>query len=60
MVAVVIRRFKPTTLMFWVVLGLTLFVWVLRGLKLLGFVPGLFLWALIFACLVLAVVSNIR
>lgn len=55
-----IRRFKPTTLMFWVVLGLTLFVWVLRGLKLLGFVPGLFLWALIFACLVLAVVSNIR
>lgn len=55
-----IRRFKPTTLMFWAVFGLTLLIWVLRGLKLLGFVPGVFLWVLIFACLVLAVVSNIR
>lgn len=55
-----INRLKPTTLMFWVVFGLTMVIWILRGVKLLGFIPGMFLWGLIFACIVLAVLSNIR
>ncbi|EKQ68544.1 hypothetical protein OsccyDRAFT_3082 [Leptolyngbyaceae cyanobacterium JSC-12] len=56
----VTRRLKPTTLIFLTLLGLTLIVWVLRGLTILGFIPGAFLWVLIFTCILLAVLSNIR
>ena len=55
-----IRALKTPTLIFLVTLGLTLLVWVLRGVKVLGFMPGGVLWVLIFACIVLAVLSNIR
>lgn len=55
-----IKPLKTTTLLFWIVLGLTLLVWVLRGIRVLGFMPGAFLWVLIFACILLAVLSNIR
>lgn len=54
------RRLKTTTLIFWGLLGFTLLVWVLRGLTLLGFMPGAVLWILIFACILMAVISNIR
>lgn len=53
-------RIKPTTLVFLFMLGLTLVVWGLRGVALLGFMPGAVLWVLIFACILLAVLSSIR
>lgn len=55
-----IRAFRLPTLLFLGTLGLTLLVWVLRGAKILGFMPGGVLWVLIFACILLAVLSNIR
>jgi hypothetical protein len=51
---------KLTTRIFLGVLALTIALWVLRGIGLLGFMPGLVLWSLIFACLLLAVLSSIR
>ncbi len=54
------KHLKRTTQIFLVALGLTLLVWVLRGVGLLGFIPGGVLWILIFTCILLAVLSNIR
>jgi len=51
---------KLTTRIFLGVLALTIALWVLRGIGLLGFMPGLVLWGLIFACILLAVLSSIR
>ncbi|MBE9040142.1 hypothetical protein IQ235_04965 [Oscillatoriales cyanobacterium LEGE 11467] len=33
---------------FGVIVGITLFIWILRGLGALGFMPGLVIWILIF------------
>lgn len=54
------RRFKTTTLMFFSVAAVTLALWILRGLTLLGFMPGWILWGLIIASMLLAVLSAIR
>lgn len=54
------KRFKLTTRIFFAVLAVTIALWVLRGLSLLGFMPGIVLWVLIFACILLAVLSSIR
>lgn len=55
-----VKQFQTITLVFLGVLAVTLLIWVLRGLRVLGFVPGGFLWILIFACIVLVILSNIR
>jgi len=54
------KRFKTTTLVFLSVAALTLALWILRGLTLLGFMPGWILWGLIIASILLAVLGAIR
>ena len=54
------QRFKLTTRIFLGVLAVTIGLWILRGLSLLSFMPGIVLWVLIFACILLAVLSSIR
>jgi hypothetical protein len=54
------RGMKRTTKIFLIVLGCAIALWVLRGLMVFGFMPGIVLWILFFACLLLAVLSNIR
>ena len=52
-----IRYLSPRFLTFLVVLGITGFVWLLRGFGVLTFIPGGVLWVLIWLCLAAAVVS---
>lgn len=54
------RSIKTSTLAFLVTLGITLLVWILRGVGLLTFMPGSVLWGLIFLCLLAAIVHSIR
>lgn len=54
------RSLKPTTLAFLLTLGMTLLIWVLRGARVLSFIEGWVLWVLIFLCIILAVISNLR
>jgi hypothetical protein len=55
-----IQDLKPSTKAFLLVLGLTFFVWVLRGLGLLSFLPGIVLWGLIGLTIVAAMISAWR
>jgi len=56
------RRYplQPLTKVFLAVLGLTAMVWLLRGLSLLAFVPGLVIWLLILLCVGLGIVSSLQ
>ncbi len=54
------RRLRPATTVFLTVFCITLAVWVLRGFGLLTFLPGGFLWALIFATVGAGVFSGIQ
>jgi hypothetical protein len=56
------RRYplQPLTKLFLATLGLTVLVWVLRGLSVLAFVPGLVIWALILLCFGLGIVSSLQ
>jgi hypothetical protein len=51
---------RPGILAFLVVLGVTLLVWILRGIGLLTFIPGSVIWVLILLCIVTAVLSTVR
>lgn len=51
------RYLSPRLLTFLVLLGITAFVWLLRGFGVLTFLPGGVMWVLIGLCLVAAVVS---
>ncbi|MBD2019642.1 hypothetical protein H6F43_05505 [Leptolyngbya sp. FACHB-36] len=51
---------KLTTLIFLIVLAITVFVWLLRGFGVLTVIPGSVLWGLIFFCIVTAVFSTLR
>jgi hypothetical protein len=51
------RTLKSSTVAFIVVLGMTLFVWMLRGFAVLSFIPGSVLWVLLLLCVVTAIVS---
>jgi hypothetical protein len=53
-------RLHPITQLFLGILALTLVVWVLRGLSLLAFVPGIVLWVLILLCFGLGIVSSLQ
>jgi hypothetical protein len=50
------RSLKTSTVAFVVALGVTLFVWLLRGFAVLSFIPGSVLWVLIGLCVVAALV----
>lgn len=56
------RRYplQPLTKLFLGALGLTAIVWILRGLSVLAFLPGLVLWLLILICFGLGIVSSLQ
>lgn len=56
------RRYplQPFTKLFLVALGLTLVVWLLRGLSVLAFLPGAVLWVCILLCFGLGIVSSLQ
>lgn len=56
------RRYplQPLTKIFLAALGLTAVVWILRGLSVLGFIPGAVIWMLILVCFGLGIVSSLQ
>jgi hypothetical protein len=56
------RRYglHPITKLFWGTVALTGIVWVLRGLTLLAFLPGIVLWVLILLCFGLGIISSLQ
>ena len=56
------RRYplQPLTKLFLAALGMTAVVWILRGLSLLGFIPGVVIWVLILVCFGLGIVSSLQ
>ncbi|MBE9140036.1 hypothetical protein IQ254_23035 [Nodosilinea sp. LEGE 07088] len=56
------RRYplQPLTKLFLAALGLTAIMWILRGLSLLAFVPGLLIWLLILLCFGLGIASSLQ
>lgn len=54
------NRFRPETTVFLVLLMLTLAVWVLRGLELLTFIPGLVIWLLVILTLAVAIIHVLQ
>lgn len=54
------KRLKPETLALLISLGILLLVWILRGFRLLSFVPGFIIWVLIFVTAAIAVVNGLR
>ncbi|MBE9156566.1 hypothetical protein IQ265_06950 [Nodosilinea sp. LEGE 06152] len=56
------RRYplQPLTKVFLAALGLTAILWVLRGLSVLAFLPGLVIWLLILVCFGLGIVSSLQ
>ncbi|MEO0457548.1 MAG: hypothetical protein AAF152_13355 [Cyanobacteria bacterium P01_A01_bin.114] len=53
-------RLKPATQLFWTLIGITVAVWVLRGVGLLTFLPGLVLWVLLILCFAVGIVNGLR
>jgi hypothetical protein len=56
------RRYplQPLTKLFLAALGITAVVWILRGLSVLGFIPGVVVWVLILVCFGLGIVSSLQ
>jgi len=54
------RSQRPTTQLFIVLVVLTLAVWILRGLTILAFLPGIILWLLLLATIATGVISSWR
>ncbi len=53
------RGINPFDVLFWFLLSFTLLVWVLRGFELLGYMPGMVLWVLIFATISAGVLARL-
>ena len=53
-------RLKPGSQLLLFLICFTIGVWVLRGLTLLSFLPGMVLWLLVVACLVVFLVNSLR
>lgn len=53
-------RLSPTTQLFLGTLALTIVVWILRGVSLLAFLPGIVIWVLILLCFGLGVFSSLQ
>ncbi|OKH38382.1 hypothetical protein NIES2119_10125 [[Phormidium ambiguum] IAM M-71] len=45
---------------FSLILGITLVVWILRGMAILSFLPGGIIWVLILCCLVTGILSYLQ
>jgi len=53
-------RLKPGSQLLLFLISFTVAVWVLRGLTLLSFLPGIVLWLLVIACLSVFLVNSVR
>lgn len=53
-------RLTPGSQLLLLLVCLTLVVWILRGLTLLSFLPGIVLWLLILACLGVFVFNSLQ
>lgn len=51
---------RPSVLAFLIVAGVTLLVWLLRGIGLFTFLPGGVLWGLILLSILAAVLTTLR
>ncbi|WP_035992166.1 hypothetical protein [Leptolyngbya sp. KIOST-1] len=56
------RRYplQPLTKLFLIALGVTAALWILRGLSVLAFLPGVVIWLLILVCFGLGIVSSLQ
>ncbi len=54
------RRLSLPSQVFLALLGLTLLVWVLRGLTILSFIPGIILWILLLLTIGAGVVTSLQ
>ncbi|MBD1850416.1 hypothetical protein [Leptolyngbya sp. FACHB-711] len=54
-----LKSLRPETTIFLACLLLTVFIWVLRGLGILTFVPGSLIWFLILATVGTAIVNGL-
>lgn len=54
------HRIRPGTQLFLGLLGFTAVVWLLRGLTLLAFLPGILLWLLILLCFGTGIVLSLQ
>jgi uncharacterized membrane protein YphA (DoxX/SURF4 family) len=54
------KRMKPLTVSFLFLLILTVVVWVLRGLQVLAFLPGIVLWLLLLFSIGAGVLSVVQ
>ncbi|MEG3897512.1 hypothetical protein QT989_17835 [Microcoleus sp. SVA1_B6] len=50
---------RLSTRIFWTILGLTLLVWILRGVGILTFIPGAVIWILILLSFVAGILSTL-
>lgn len=55
-----LRSAKPATTLFFLFLGITLAFWILRGVGLLTFMPGIILWLFIFLSMGAGIVSILQ
>ena len=54
------RRFSLPSRIFLSLLGITLLVWVLRGLTILSFIPGIVIWLLLLLTIGAGVVTSLQ
>jgi hypothetical protein len=54
-----LKSLRPETAIFLACLTLTIFVWLLRGLGILTFIPGSVIWLLILATVGTAIVNGL-
>jgi len=54
------RTIKPITTVFLSILGVTVVVWVLRGLAILSFLPGVVVWLLLLSTISAGVISVVH
>ncbi|TAG88622.1 MAG: hypothetical protein EAZ09_25135 [Oscillatoriales cyanobacterium] len=52
-------QMRLSTGIFWAILGITLLVWILRGVGLLTFIPGAVIWILVLLSFVAGILSTI-
>ncbi|MEM7062768.1 MAG: hypothetical protein AAF572_06360 [Cyanobacteria bacterium P01_B01_bin.77] len=53
-------RLRPITQLLLATLAMTAIVWILRGVGLLTFLPGIIIWLLILACFAIALFSSVQ
>lgn len=54
------RRLRFGSRLLLSLIGLTLLVWILRGLRILTFIPGLAIWILLLSCCAVAMVNSFQ